>query len=60
MRFEELREFLGVSKEKQITEIKLEEAETPEEIIENQFEILKKNLKDQLIDKITQSSPQFF
>jgi len=60
MKFEEFREFLGVSKEKQVNETKIEEAETPEEIIENQFEILKKNLKDQLMDKVTQSSPQFF
>lgn len=60
MKFEVFREFLRFSKEKQLIEIKLEEAETPEEIIENQFEILKANLKEQLMEKIIQSSPQFF
>jgi len=60
MRFDEFREFINKTEGEQLAKTKCEEAGTPEEIIESQFEILKKNLKDKLMGKIMQSSPQFF
>ncbi|GAB4111962.1 MAG: restriction endonuclease [Candidatus Caldatribacteriota bacterium] len=60
MRFDEFNEFINKTEGEQIAKTKCEEAGTPEEIIENQFEILKANLKEQLMEKIMQSSPQFF
>lgn len=60
MRFDEFKEFINKTEGEQIAKTKCEEAGTPEEIIENQFEILKANLKEQLMEKIMQSSPQFF
>lgn len=60
MRFDEFKEFINKTEREQIAKTKYEDAGTPEEIIEDQFEILKKNLKEQLMEKIMQSSPQFF
>jgi restriction system protein len=61
MQFEEFREFYKPSKkEEEITKTEFLESSTPEEIINDQVEILKKNLKEQLMERIMQSSPQFF
>jgi len=60
MRFDEFKKFFSKVEGEQIARIDREEAGTPEEIIENQFEILKNKLKDELMKKIIESSPQFF
>lgn len=60
MRFDEFKEFINKTEGEPTTKPKREEAETPEEIIEDQYEILKANLKEQLMEKIMQASPQFF
>lgn len=60
MKINEFEEFVKKTENKEIIETNHEEIETPEEIIEKQFEILKANLKEQLMEKIIQSSPQFF
>ncbi len=66
MRFKEFQEFYRPRNEEQGTsasslELKtLEESRTPEELIDDQVEILKKSLKDELMEKLRVSSPQFF
>lgn len=60
MKFEEFRKFLNSSNKELDTQRRNEESKTPEEVMQEQFEILKADLKEQLMEKIINSSSQFF
>lgn len=56
-KYDSFKEFTNVRSDKKIIE---NEASTPEEIIENHFELLRENLSNELLETISNNSPIFF
>lgn len=63
MRYEGFNKFINKStdeKEYNTRQLQIEKHETPHEIIEKNYNLLKKELQDELLDKISECSPEFF